>query len=78
MTEVVGFTGIDVEAIPLIVSCPRCKAQPGQPCDWKGGKGGWNIHLPRSDKAWNILVLSGWYRPTRRPELDETAPDLGE
>lgn len=32
------------------VSCPRCKAQVGQPCIWGTTNTG-NVHTPRSRKA---------------------------
>lgn len=29
------ITGLDSEAMPLAVPCPRCKAPAGTPCVWK-------------------------------------------
>jgi hypothetical protein len=44
------ITGLDLEAMALVVSCPRCKAQPGQPCELKVRRG-WSYHVGRIDKA---------------------------
>jgi hypothetical protein len=44
------ITGIDLAAMALVVSCPRCKAAPGQPCDFKASRD-WNQHKARGDKA---------------------------
>ena len=32
------ITGIDLDAMALVVSCPGFKAQPGQPCDFKASR----------------------------------------
>ncbi len=49
------ITGIDVEATALVVTCPRCKAEAGQPCDFRGPSTRHRLnprtHLARHDKA---------------------------
>ena len=42
------ITGIDLDAMHLVVSCPRCKAQPGQACDFKASRS-WDQHKARGD-----------------------------
>ena len=44
------ITGLDSDAMTLAVTCPHCKAAPGQPCNFKVSKE-WNHDLVRADKA---------------------------
>lgn len=44
------ITGRDIDAEALVVSCPRCKAEAGEPCDWKPASS-WNSHAARGDKS---------------------------
>jgi len=44
------ITGLDAAAVALVVSCPRCKAAPGQPCDFRASRA-WTYHKVRGQKA---------------------------
>lgn len=43
------------ERIVASVSCPRCKAQAGQPCNWGATNAG-QVHQPRATKAQKLGV----------------------
>ncbi len=49
------ITGIDSEAMALVVACPYCKAGPGQLCDYKARRPAAprsrRVHVARGDKA---------------------------